>query len=149
MNKARGGDGILAELFHILKDDAIKVLHSVYQQSKHSNGHRMGKDQFSLQSQRAISKNVQTAIQLYSFHTLVNLCSKFFKLGFSSTCTKNFQMYMLGFEQAKEPETKWPTFVGSGRKQRNSRKTSTSASLIMLKSLTVWTKTNYRKLFKR
>ena len=32
MNKARGGDGIPAELFQILKDDAVKVLHSVCQQ---------------------------------------------------------------------------------------------------------------------
>ena len=31
-NKARGGDGIPAELFKILKDDAIKVLHSICQQ---------------------------------------------------------------------------------------------------------------------
>ena len=29
MNKASGGDGILAELFKILKDDAVKVLHSI------------------------------------------------------------------------------------------------------------------------
>ena len=32
MNKASGGDGIPVELFHILKDDAVKVLHSIYQQ---------------------------------------------------------------------------------------------------------------------
>ena len=32
MNKASGGQGILAELFQILKDDALKVLHSIYQQ---------------------------------------------------------------------------------------------------------------------
>ena len=32
-NKASGGDGILAELFQILKDDAVKVLHSICQQS--------------------------------------------------------------------------------------------------------------------
>ena len=31
-NKASGDDGIPAELFHILKDDAVKVLHSIYQQ---------------------------------------------------------------------------------------------------------------------
>ena len=31
-NKASGGDGIPGELFQILKDDAMKVLHSVYQQ---------------------------------------------------------------------------------------------------------------------
>jgi len=32
MNKASGGDGIQADLFQILKDDAVKVLHSIYQQ---------------------------------------------------------------------------------------------------------------------
>ena len=32
MNKATGGDGILAKLFQILKDDAVKVLHSICQQ---------------------------------------------------------------------------------------------------------------------
>ena len=32
MNKASGGDGILDELFQILKDDAVKVLHSICQQ---------------------------------------------------------------------------------------------------------------------
>ena len=31
MNKATGGDGIPAELFQILKDDAVKVLHSIFQ----------------------------------------------------------------------------------------------------------------------
>ena len=32
MNKASGSDGILAELFQILKDDAVKLLHSIFQQ---------------------------------------------------------------------------------------------------------------------
>ena len=32
MNKASGGDGILVELFQILKDDTVKVLHLIYQQ---------------------------------------------------------------------------------------------------------------------
>ena len=44
MKKARGGNGILAELFQILKDDAVKVLHSICQQIwKPSSGHRSGK----------------------------------------------------------------------------------------------------------
>ena len=48
MNKASGGNGIPVELFQILKDDAVKVLHSVWQQIwKLSSGHRTGKDQFS------------------------------------------------------------------------------------------------------
>ena len=71
-NKASGGDGIPVELFQILKDDAVKVLHSICQQIwKLSSGHRTGKGQFSLQSQRkAMPKNVQTTAQLHSFHTL-------------------------------------------------------------------------------
>ena len=61
---------------------------------KLSSGHRTGKGQFSFQSQRrAVPKNAQTTIQLHSFCMLKRLCSKFFKLGFSSTWTKNFQMY--------------------------------------------------------
>ena len=50
-NKSSGGDGIPAELLKILKDDAVKVQHSVYQQfGKLSNGLRAGKGQFSFQS---------------------------------------------------------------------------------------------------
>ena len=62
MNKASRGDGIPTELFQILKDDAVKVLHSICQQIwKLSSGHRTGKGQFSFQSQRkAMQKNVQT-----------------------------------------------------------------------------------------
>ena len=82
MNKASGGDGIPVELFQILKDDAIEVLHSICQQIwKLSNGHRTGKCQFSFQSQRrAMPKNVQTTTQLASFHMLVRLSSKSFKV---------------------------------------------------------------------
>ena len=62
MNKTSGGDGIPVELFQILKDDAVKVLHSICQQiGKLSNGHRMGKGQFSFQSQRkAMPKNAHS-----------------------------------------------------------------------------------------
>ena len=50
MNKASGGDGIPVELFLILKDDAVKVLHSICQQIwKTQHGYKTGKDQFSFQ----------------------------------------------------------------------------------------------------
>ena len=66
MNKASGGDGIPVELFQILEDDAVKVLHSNASKfGKLSIGHRTGKGQFSFQSQRkAMPKNVQTTAQL-------------------------------------------------------------------------------------
>ena len=67
-------------------------------------------------------------------------CKVMFKrLDFSRTLTENFQMYKLGFKEEEEPEIKLPTFIGSGRNQGSSRKTSTntSASLTTLKPLTV------------
>ena len=72
MNKIGGGDRIAVELFQILKDDTVKGLHSICQQIwKFSSGHRTGKGQFSLQSQRkAMPKNAQTTTQLHSSHTL-------------------------------------------------------------------------------
>ena len=57
MNKASGGDGIPVELFQILKDDAVKVLHSICQQTWKTQ-QWTGKGQFSFQSQRkAMPKN--------------------------------------------------------------------------------------------
>ena len=72
INKASGGAGIPVELFQILKDDAVKVLHSICQQIwTLTRGHRTGKSEFSIQSQReAMSKNVQTTPQLHSSHML-------------------------------------------------------------------------------
>ena len=72
-NKDSGGDGIPAELFQILKDDAVKVLYSIWQKIwKTQQGHMTGKGQFSFQSQRkAMPKNVQATAQLHSSHMLV------------------------------------------------------------------------------
>ena len=86
MNKASRGDGIPVELFQILKDDAVKVLHQYASKSgKPSSGHRTGKGQFSLQSQRkAMPKNAQMlTIALISHASKVML--KFSKPGFNST----------------------------------------------------------------
>ena len=63
-NKVSGGDGIPAELLKILRSDAVKVLHSIYQQIYILNSdHRTGKVSFSFQYQRkAVPKNVQTTV---------------------------------------------------------------------------------------
>ena len=71
-NKASGGDGIPVELFQILKDDAVKVLHSICQQiwktQQWPQGWKTG--QFSFQTQRkAMPKNAQTITQLCFSHT--------------------------------------------------------------------------------
>ena len=77
---------------------------------------------------------------------VARLCAKSFKLGFCSTWTENFQMYKLGLEKAEELEVKLPKSIGSWWKQGNSRKTSTSASLTMLKPLTMWITINWKIL---
>ena len=72
-NKASGGDGIPVELFQILKDDAMEVLHLIWQKIwKLSSGHRTGKGQCLFQSLRkAMPKKAQTTAQLHSSHMLV------------------------------------------------------------------------------
>ena len=104
--KASGGDEIPVELFQILKDNAVKVLHSICQQiwktqqwpqdwkwsvitpglEKLRVNSRTGKVQCLSQSQRrAMPKNIETILKLCSFHMTTTLHSKSFKLGFRST----------------------------------------------------------------
>ena len=72
MSKASGGDGIPAELFQILKDDAVKVQSSICQQIWETQQWPQDWKKFSFQSQRkAMPKNAQTTTQLHSSHTLV------------------------------------------------------------------------------
>ena len=72
MNKASRGDRIPVELFQILKDDAMKAVHSICQQIwKTQQWPQDWKGQFSFQSQRkAMPRNAQTNTQLHSSHTL-------------------------------------------------------------------------------
>ena len=73
-NKASGGDGNPAELFQILKDDAMKVLNLICQQIwKTQQWPQDWNKSVSFQSQRkAMPKNAQTTAQLHSSHMLVN-----------------------------------------------------------------------------
>ena len=150
-HKASGGDGIPVELFQILKDDAVKVLHSICQQIwKTQQWPQDWKRLVFIQPQRkAMPKKAQTTAQLHSSHTPVKLYSKFSKLSFNSIWTVNFQMFKLVWEKADEPEIKFPTSVRSSKKQENSRKISISALLTMPNPLTVWLTINSEKFWKR
>src|SRR5574341_1468218 len=75
MNKASGGDGIPVELFQLLKDDAVKVLHSTCQQIWKTqqwpqDWKRSG---FIPIPKKGNAKDAQTTAQLHSSHTLVML----------------------------------------------------------------------------
>ena len=73
MNKASEGNGIPVELLQILKEDAVKVLHSICQQIwKTQQWPQDWESQSSFQSQRkTMPRNAQTTTQLHSSHTLV------------------------------------------------------------------------------
>ena len=73
MNKASRGDGITVELFQILKDDIVKVLHSIYQQIWKTQHWPQDwkRSVFILIPKKGMSKNAQTITQLHSSHTLV------------------------------------------------------------------------------
>ena len=87
MNKASEGDGIPAELFQILKDDALKVLHSTCQQIWKTQQWPQDwkRSVFIIITKKSHAKEYTNHHQFNSFHKLVRLCSKSFKLGFSST----------------------------------------------------------------
>ena len=77
MNKASGGDRIPVELFQILKDDGVKVLHSYARKfGKFSSVHRTRKGQLKFKNKikkikiKAIPKNVQMTTELHSSHML-------------------------------------------------------------------------------
>ena len=71
MNKASGGDGIPVELFQILKDDTVKVLHSIRQQIWETQQRPQDwKRSVFFPIPKAMPKNAQTATQLHSSHTL-------------------------------------------------------------------------------
>ena len=138
-NKASGGDGILVELFQILKDDAVKVLHSICQQ--------IGKlQQWPQDWKRSLfisipKKGKAKGFSNYHRIPLVSHASKgmlkIFQARLQQYVNREFHMFRLDLEKAEEPEIKLPTSVGSSKKQKSSRKTSTSASLTMTKTLTV------------
>ena len=73
MNKGSGGDGIPVEVFQILKDDAVKVLHSICQQIWKTQQWPQDwkRSVFIPIPNKAMPKNAQTTAQLYSSHMLV------------------------------------------------------------------------------
>ena len=151
MNKASGGDGNPAELFQILKDDAVKVLHSACQQLWKI-----------LQCPQDWKRSVFIPIRKKSN---ARECSNYHTIACMSHASKvmlkilqaRLQQYVnhelpdiqAGFRKGREPEMKLPTSFGSSQKQESSRKASTSALLTMPKPLTVWITTQCGTFFKR
>ena len=150
-NKASGGDGIPVELFQILKDDAVKVLHSICQQIWKTQ--QWPKDRkmsvFIPVPKKGNAKECSNdcTIALISHASKVML--KILQARLQQYVNRDSLMFRLLLEKAEEPEIKLPTSAGSWKKQENSRKTSISALLTVPKPLTVRITINCGKFFKR
>ena len=115
MKKASGGDGIPVELFQILKDDAVKVLHSVCQQIwKTQQRPQDWKKSVFIPIPKAMPKNAQTTTQLHSPHTLVML--KIPQATLQHYVNRD-QIFKLDLEKADESDIKLPTSAGSSKKR--------------------------------
>ena len=86
-NKATGGDGIPVELFQILKDDAVKVLHSICQQIwKTQQWPKHWKRLVFIPiPQKGNAKQCSNYCRIHSFHMLARSCSKSSKLVVNGT----------------------------------------------------------------
>ena len=109
-HKASGGDGIPIELFQILKDDALKVLHSICQQIWKTQ-------QWPQDWKRSVfitilkKGNAEACSHYHTTalisHTANKVMLKIFQARFQHTWTMNFQMFELEIEKAEEPENNW------------------------------------------
>ena len=139
-NKASGGDGIPVELFQILKDEAVKVLHSIGQ-------HIWKTQQWPQDWKRSVFIPIpkKGSAKEYSNYRTIAFIShaskvmlKILQARLQQYVNLELLVFQLVLEKAEEPEIKLPISAGSWKKQESSRKTSISASLTMPKPLTVW-----------
>ena len=128
MKKASGGVGIPVELFQILKDDAVEVLHSICQQIWITQ-------QWPQDWKRSVfipipkkgtkeCSNYRT-VALISYTSKVML--KILQARLQQYVNRAVQMFKLVLEKAEEPEIKLPISAGSWKKKESFSKTSISA----------------------
>ena len=140
--------GIPVELFQILKDDVVKVLHSTCQQIWKTQQWPQDWEEsvFIPVPKKGNDKECSNyrTIALISYASKVML--KILQARLQKYITMNSHMFKLYLEKEGEPEIKLPTSFGSLKKKESSRKTYISALLIMPKPLTVWITTNWKPL---
>ena len=148
-NKASGGDGIPVELFQILKDDALKVLHSTCQQiwKTQKRPQDWKRSVFIPIPEKGNAKECSNyhTIALISHTSKVML--KILQVRLQQYINHELSHVQAGFIKAEEPEIKLPISVWSPEK-RVPEKTPTFALLTTPKTLTMWITTNSGKFWK-
>ena len=151
MNKASGGDGIPVELFQILKDDAVKVLHSIHQQIWKTQ-------QWPQDWKRSVFIPIPkkgNAKECSNYHTIAlishasKLMLKILHTRLQQYMNREFPNVQAGFRKGRGTRDQIVNTAGSLKKHESSRKTSISALLTTPKPLTMWITTNCGKSWKR
>ena len=147
MNKASRGDRIPVRLFQILKDDAVKVLHSICQQ--------IWKTQQWLQDQKRSvfipipKKGNAKECSNYCTVALISQASKvmlkILQARLQQYVNHELPNIQAGFRKGRGTRDQIANIRWIKEKQESSRKTSISALLTMPKPLTVWITINYGK----
>ena len=149
--KARGGDGIPVELFQILKDDVVKVLHSIRQQIWKTQ-------QWPQDWKRSVFIPIPkkgNAKECSNYHTIVlisyasKVMLKILQAGLQQYMNRDIPDIPDRFRKGRGNRYQVANIYWIIKKERNSRKTCTSALLTMPKYLTVWIKMHYGKFLKR
>ena len=150
-NKTSGGHGIPVGLFQILKDDAVKVMHSTCQQIWKTQ-------QWPQDWKRSVFIPIPkkgSPKECSNYHTIAlishvrKVMLKILEARLQQYVNCELSDVQLVLEKSEEPEIKLLTSTGSSKKQESSRKTSISALLTMPKPLTMWLTINCGKFWKR
>ena len=129
MNKAGGGFGISAQLFQILKDDAVKGLHLIYQQIWKTEQWPQDwkRSVFIPIPKKAYAKECPNYCTIAPILHASKIMLKTLQARLQHELrTENFQIFKLDLEKAEEPEIKLPISAGLQKKQWNSKKTKTN-----------------------
>ena len=150
-NKANGDDGIPFELFQILNDDAVKMLHSICQQICKAQ-------QWPQDWKRAVFIPIPkkgNAKECSNYHTIAlishtsKVMLKIFQARLQQYVNHELPAVQAGFRKGRGTRDQIANICCIMEKQESSRKPSISALLAMPKSLTVWITTNCGKFRKR
>ena len=152
MNKASGGDGITVELFQILKDDAVKVLHSVCQQIWKTQQWPQNWKMlvFFLVPKKGNAKECSNYCTIALISNTSKVMLKILQARLRQYMNRELPDVQAGFRKGRGTRDQIANIHWIIEKvQASSRKTSISAFLTMSKSLTVWITINCRKFWKR
>ena len=124
MNKASGNDGIPVELFQILKDDIVKVLHSICQHIwKTQQWPQDWKMSVSIPiPKKGIAKECSNYCTIVLILHAIKVMLKILQARLQQYVNHELWYVQAGFRKGREPEIKLPTSVASSEKQESSRK---------------------------